>query len=157
MDEDARQANLSKYTKAKSAAKRRIIEENRVRYNEIYVEEAREAGISPRLTDDERAELDERAGRRNFTEPVLVWKEPPPVQGSGPGGRTSPWDPIVAELRRHPDEWALIAEDTTSRINGKYPAFRPIEEFEVVVRSTGRGRGRHDIYARYVGHGPGGE
>jgi hypothetical protein len=84
---------------------------------------------------------------------TVTWTEPP-----GPNRRgRRPWEEIAAELRAHPGEWALVAENvssvTTHAITrGTFRAFEPAGAFESVSR---RGEncehGRTNAYARYVG------
>lgn len=83
---------------------------------------------------------------------VVRWEDPPPH------GNRSQWQPVAEALRERPGEWALIAEGLKSGSAGamsnaikvgRFSCWRPAGTFE--SRTSARGDGLTDLYARYVG------
>jgi len=88
----------------------------------------------------------------------IVWEDPPQDRRSHYGRHAK----IAAELKAHPGQWAKIMTDAnvshTALIkNGGVKAYQPAGSFEAVARNsrTVDGRTRCDVYARYIGNGPG--
>lgn len=90
---------------------------------------------------------------------VVRWEDPPPNKSGGHKAprRTQYWRDVAAELRAHPDKWAVVLEgDNWSGIGGmssaitagRLAAFRPDGAFQAQTRTTPAG---FTIYARYVG------
>ncbi|UOR02014.1 hypothetical protein MUN77_01390 [Leucobacter allii] len=74
----------------------------------------------------------------------LLWEAPPKTRR----GRESTWDPVVAELKTRPGEWAVVKQDcsasTADYLKRTYPGLE--------VRSRGVKNSRAErIYARWVG------
>ena len=79
----------------------------------------------------------------------MKFQDPPKTQRS-----KHPHYEIAAELRAHPNQWALVFENTNPTYqqhikSGFLAAYRPAGSFE--SRSASKGAGKFDIYARYVG------
>jgi hypothetical protein len=90
---------------------------------------------------------------------ALKFQTPPPDGRTLPPSRRGRHAAIAAELRAHPEEWALVMEDVASPSNmgifkGRMVAYRPAGSFEAVIRT--RSNGNYNIYARYVGEAPDG-
>lgn len=66
------------------------------------------------------------------------------------------WEAIAEELRAHPNQWAIVAENDYTGVasqikNGTYKAFRPVGRWEATVRGVDLKTGKAaKIYARYV-------
>lgn len=76
----------------------------------------------------------------------------PPSKVTGP--KSSKHDPIAAQLKERPGEWALIltaaSPSTAAAVKrGLIKAYRPPGSFEATARDAKNGRA--DIYARFVG------
>jgi hypothetical protein len=85
---------------------------------------------------------------------LLAWESP-----AVPRTR---WEPVVAELRARPGDWAVVfaapiaerkrADNLAQRIRtGVTAAFRPTESFEVLVRKPADDDTEIRVYARYLG------
>lgn len=82
---------------------------------------------------------------------TLKWENPEPRRTKG-----NKWETIANELRAHPGQWAVVAENVSASItvqikSGVYGSM-PRGEFEAVARGT-HGNRAEKIYARYVGDG----
>lgn len=83
---------------------------------------------------------------------TLKWEEPTPDTRGRTGSEK--WQQVSTELRKHPEKWALVAEDgspstATSIKKGRLKAFRPEGAFEAAMREVNKGRGK--LYVRYIG------
>ena len=81
----------------------------------------------------------------------ITWDDP----GPGKARKGSKWDPIAAQLKARPGEWACIGRNiqtsmVTAIRRGGIKCFAPAGSFEVVTRNHTE-RWRADIYVRYVG------
>jgi hypothetical protein len=82
----------------------------------------------------------------------MVFIDPPPrVQRRG---ARYDWTYIVEELRKNPDEWALVLEQaprSTAQAlrRGRIAAVRPPQHFRIVTRN-GQGLAA-DLYMKYIG------
>lgn len=85
---------------------------------------------------------------------IIRWEDPPTAKPIGRHGVTLANELIASQLRRHPGEWALIAENPgNSSLAGHIKsaaiaAFRPAGSYEAVTRTV---EGVVRIYARHVG------
>lgn len=89
-----------------------------------------------------------------MTTESVTWEAPP---DDTRGGKPSTnWDPVAAELREHPGEWAKIADDAVgalvTKINhGRSPSWEPAGHYEATARPNGQPNRRVAVWARYVG------
>lgn len=94
---------------------------------------------------------------------VIRWEDPPPGHPSRTRGGRKPagrYDALAAELRAHPQRWALVGETDswTAAANACNPirrasieCFEPRGDFEAVARALRDGT--VGIFARYLGDG----
>lgn len=85
---------------------------------------------------------------------AIEFKNPPKIlKGPRIGGKHV----VIADaLKCRPGEWALVLEGvsvSTARYikNGTYAAYRPAGAFDATYRTSPKGEGMGDIYARYIG------
>ena len=73
----------------------------------------------------------------------IKWEEPTPS-----GKNRNKWLPIVEELKEHPGDWAVIAEDVTANLGPMLKRTYP--NLETTSRGVKGGRAEK-VYARWVG------
>ena len=83
---------------------------------------------------------------------AVEWKNPPPV---ATGRSCHKWSLIADELRDHPNEWAMVCNDSalsfgTHLRKGKAQGW-VAGDFEVRTVRRDAARSRGEIYARFVG------
>jgi hypothetical protein len=91
---------------------------------------------------------------------MVEFEPPPPIRS---GRRNPHWDNVVAQLKEHPGEWALVGNYSPGMAahirKGTYPAFIPEgtkdaaaymkKHWAITSRKTGEGR--NDLFIRYLG------
>jgi len=77
----------------------------------------------------------------------IIWQEPP-SNARGYKKRHSALDTLELELRKNPNRWALVAEN--SKQSSANPRFKG-KEFERAYRIIGEGASRqYRLYIRYI-------